>query len=203
MPRLVTAELRGWAFLRRALAAFVLVGCALFQSAGAATQAQIKQIEPLIGEGHLTMDLDVDLKLSPIVLEAAERGVPLYFTLDVKITAPRWWWWDKPIVETSLTRRMSYNTLTQQWRVATGDLFLPVASLEEALAVLEKVRGWPVAPLDRFEPHVRYDGLVRIRLDTSHLARPLQLDARNRGAWSLTSPWAPFDFSVRKGEDTK
>ncbi len=197
------AELRGWTFLRCALAAFALVGCALFQHASAATEAQIKQIEPLIGEGHLTMDLDVALKLSPIVIEAAERGVPLYFTLDVKITAPRWWWWDKPIVETSLTRRMSYNTLTQQWRVASGDLFLPVSSLQEALSVLEKVRGWPVAPLDRFEPNVRYDGLVRIRLDTSHLARPLQLDARNRGAWSLTSPWTPFDFSVRKGEDSK
>lgn len=199
----MTADLRRWTVLRGALFAFALVSCALVQNVGAATEAQIKQIEPQIGEGHLTMDLDVGLKLSPIVLDAAERGVPLYFTLDIKIKEPRWWWLDKSIVETSLTRRMSYNTLTQQWRVATGDLFLPVTSLQEALAVLEKVRGWPVAPLDRFEPNVRYEGVVRIRLDTSHLARPLQLDARNRGAWSLTSPWVPFDFSVRKGEETK
>jgi hypothetical protein len=194
---------QGWTFLRGALLALTLMSCALVQSAALAAEAQVKKIEPLIGEGHLTMDLDVGLKLSPIVLEAAERGVPLYFTLDVKIKAPRWWWLDKSIVETSLTRRMSYNTLTQQWRVATGDLFLPVASLQDALAVLEKVRGWPVAPLDRFEPNVRYEGEVRIRLDTSHLARPLQLDARNRGAWSLTSPWKPFDFSVRKVGATK
>jgi hypothetical protein len=197
------AEPKGWTFLRGALLALTLMSCALVQSAALAGDAQIKQIEPLIGEGHLTMDLDVGLKLSPIVIEAAERGVPLYFTLDVKIKAPRWWWLDKSIVEISLTRRMSYNTLTQQWRVATGDLFLPVASLQDALAVLEKVKGWPVAPLDRFEPNVRYEGEVRIRLDTSHLARPLQLDARNRGAWSLTSPWKPFDFSVRKVGATK
>jgi hypothetical protein len=194
---------KGWTFLRGALLALTLMSCALVQSVALAADAQIKQIEPLIAEGHLNMDLDVGLKLSPIVLEAAERGVPLYFTLDVKIKAPRWWWLDKSIVETSLTRRMSYNTLTQQWRVATGDLFLPVDSLQDALAVLEKVRGWPVAPLDRFEPNVRYEGEVRIRLDTSHLARPLQLDARNRGAWSLTSPWKPFDFSIRKVGATK
>jgi hypothetical protein len=180
-----------------------LVSCTLVTQVASAAQAQIKRIDPLISEGHLTMDVDVNLKLSPIVIEAAERGVPLYFTLDIKITAPRWWWWDRQIVETSLTRRMSYNTLTQQWRVATGDLFLPVASFQEAVAVLEKVRGWPVAPLDRFGSNTQYDGAVRIRLDTSHLARPLQLDARNRGAWSLTSPWTPFDFSVRKGEATK
>jgi len=199
----MNAEPTARTLLRCALMACALVMGTFAHSVGTAAEAQIKQIEPLIGEGHLTMDLDVNLKLSPIVLDAAERGVPLYFTFDVKITAPRWWWWDKPIVETSLTRRMSYNTLTQQWRVATGDLFLPVASLQEALTVLEKVRGWPVAPLDRFEPNVRYDGAVRIRLDTSHLARPLQLDARNRGAWSLTSPWKSFDFSVRKAEATK
>ena len=196
-------ERKGWTFMKGALLALTLMSCALVQTAALAADAQIKKIEPLIGEGHLTMDLDVGLKLSPMVLEAAERGVPLYFTLDIKIKAPRWWWFDKSIVETSLTRRMSYNTLTQQWRVATGDLFLPVASLQDALAVLEKIRGWPVAPLDRFEPNVRYEGEVRIRLDTSHLARPLQLDARNRGAWSLTSPWRAFDFSVRKVGATK
>jgi len=196
----MTAEMRCLTVLRWAFALLTVGGCALFLQVASAAQAQIMRIEPLIGEGHLAMDLDVNLKLSSIVMDAAERGVPLYFTLDVKITSPRWWWWDRQIVETSLTRRMSYNTLTQQWRIATGDLFLPVASLQEAVAVLEKVRGWPVAPLDRFEPNTRYDGLVRIRLDTPHLARPLQLDARNRGAWSLASPWAPFDFSVRKGE---
>lgn len=186
-----------------ALLAFALACVTLSPSVAASAEARITRIEPLIGEGQLTMDLDASLKLSPVILEAAERGVPLYFTLDVNITTPRWWWWDRPIVQTSLTRRILYNTLTQQWRVATGDLFLPVASIEEAVAVLEKVRGWPVAPLDRFEPNVRYDGEVRIRLDTSHMARPLQLDARNRGAWSLTSTWTPFDFSVRKGGSSK
>ena len=199
----MTAETRGLTFLRWAFAMLALMGCTLIFQAASAAEAKIKRIEPLIGEGHLTMDLDVNLKLSPIVIDAAERGVPLYFTLDIKITSPRWWWWDRQIVETSLTRRLFYNTLTQQWRVATGDLFLPVGSLQEGVAVLEKVRGWPVAPLDRFEPNTQYEGAVRIRLDTSHLARPLQLDARNRGAWSLTSPWTPFDFSVRKGEATQ
>lgn len=201
--RTMTAYLTRWTMQGCVLLALVLAGSLLGTGAAATTDARITHIEPLIGEGHLTMDLDASLKLSAVMLDAAERGVPLYFTLDVKITTPRWWWWDRPIVETSLTRRISYNTLTQQWRVATGDLFLPVASIKDAVAVLEKVRGWPVAPLDRFDRNVRYDGEVRIRLDTSHLARPLQLDARNRGDWSLTSSWAPFDFSIRKGEESK
>jgi hypothetical protein len=168
-----------------------------------ASEARILRTEPLPQDGQLTMDLDVALDLSSSVLEVAEHGVPLYFTYDVQIIAPRWWWFDKVLVQATLSRRLIYNNLTQQWRVATGDLFLPAATQEDALQVIKQVRGWPIAPVDRFEPDVKYEGKVRIRLDTSQMARPLQLDARNRGAWSMTSPWAAFDFSIRRAEPAK
>jgi len=168
-----------------------------------ANEPRIERIEPLIAEGQLTLDLDLTFELGRVVTEAAERGVPLYFTFDLKITSPRWWWFDRVLVEATLTRRLTYNALTQQWRVATGDLFLPGRSLNEALAVLKQVRGWPVAPSDRFDKNQRYDGRIRMRLDASQLARPLQLEAANRSAWSLVSPWAPFDFSIQQAETAK
>ena len=168
-----------------------------------ASEPRIERIEPLITEGQLTLDLDLTFELGRVVAEAAERGVPLYFTFDLKITSPRWWWFDRVLVEATLTRRLTYNALTQQWRVATGDLFLPVKSLNEALAVLKQVRGWPVAPSDRFEKNQRYDGRIRMRLDASQLARPLQLEAASRSAWSLASPWTPFDFSIQQAGPAK
>ena len=109
---------------------FVLAAClCLATSLSDAAEPRIERIEPLIIEGQLTLDLDLTFELDRVVTEAAERGVPLYFTFDLKITSPRWWWFDRVLVEASLTRRLTYNTLTQQWRVATGDLFLPVNSL--------------------------------------------------------------------------
>jgi hypothetical protein len=181
------------------LAAWLCLAATLSQ----ANEPRIERIEPLITEGQLTLDLDLTFELGRTVAEAAERGVPLYFTFDLKITSPRWWWFDRVLVEATLTRRLTYNALTQQWRVATGDLFLPVKSLNEALAVLKQVRGWPVAPSDRFEKNQRYDGRIRMRLDSSQLARPLQLEAASRGAWSLASPWTPFDFSIQQAGPTK
>jgi hypothetical protein len=168
-----------------------------------ANEPRIERIEPLITDGQLTLDLDLTFELGRVVTEAAERGVPLYFTFDLKITSPRWWWFDRVLVEATLTRRLTYNALTQQWRVATGDLFLPGRSLNEALAVLKQVRGWPVAPSDRFDKNQRYDGRIRMRLDASQLARPLQVEAANRSAWSLASPWAPFDFSIQQAGPAK
>ena len=190
-------------FVWRLLATWLVCVLCVGVNVARASEARILRTEPLPQDGQLTMDLDVALDLSRSVLDVVEHGVPLYFTYDVQITAPRWWWFDELLVQATLSRRLIYNNLTQQWRVATGDLFLPAASQEDALQVIKQIRGWPIAPVDRFEPDVKYEGKVRIRLDTSHMARPLQLDARNRGAGSMTSPWATFDFSIRRAELAK
>jgi hypothetical protein len=166
-------------------------------------QAEITRIDPVIVEGQLSMDINFNLRLNAAMIQGVERGVPLYFTVDLEIVSPRWWWFDKAIITTSLTRRLTYNTLTQQWRVASGDLSLPVESLATGLKMLSEVRAWPIAPTDRFEPNVRYEGRLRLRLDTTHLVRSLQLDAMNRGVWSLSSVWAPFDFSIRRPDEKK
>ena len=188
---------------QRGLLGVLAVLMCLVATVSQAAEPRIERIEPLITEGQLTLDLDLTFELGRVVTEAAERGVPLYFTFDLKITSPRWWWFDRVLVEATLTRRLTYNALTQQWRVATGDLFLPVKSLNEALAVLKQVRGWPVAPSDRLDKNQRYDGRIRMRLDASQLARPLQLEAASRSAWSLASPWAPFDFSIQQAGPNK
>jgi hypothetical protein len=197
-----------WAILwlrgQRGLLGILAALLSLTVSVSQAAEPRIERIEPLITEGQLTLDLDLTFELGRIVTEAAERGVPLYFTFDLKITSPRWWWFDRVLVEATLTRRLTYSALTQQWRVTTGDLFLPVKSLNEALTILRQVRGWPVAPSDRFDKNQRYDGRIRMRLDASQLARPLQLEAAaNRSAWSLASPWAPFDFSIQQAGPAK
>lgn len=194
------------AWLRKAsllLAAIFALLVTVAPGISRAAEAQVVRIDPLITNGELSMDVDFNLDLTSAMLDAVERGVSLSFAVDLIITSPRWWWRDRLIVETSLIRRLSYNTLTRQWRVATGDLYLPVASVEEAIGVLRQVRGWPVAPVDRFEPGTRYDGRIRLRLDSSQLARPLQVDALNRGVWSLASPWRAFDFSIQQADAPK
>ncbi len=199
----MTAQAIFWLGCKRGLSGALAALLCFVVSVSQATEPRIERIEPLITEGQLTLDLDLTFELGRVVIEAAERGVPLYFTFDLKITSPRWWWFDRVLVEATLTRRLTYNPLTQQWRVATGDLFLPGRSLNEALAVLKQVRGWPVAPSDRFDKNQRYEGRIRMRLDASQLARPLQLEAANRSAWSLASPWAPFDFSIQQAGPAK
>lgn len=160
---------------------------------------QITRIEPVIRDGWLDIDADVDFTLSQELRNAAQKGVPIYFTADLEIVEKRWWWFDKTIVDTQKTWRVVYNALTRQWRIGTGELSLPESSLDDALSLVRSIRRWSVVPVDDLEPDANLHGRMRLRLDTSLLARPFQIDALNSRAWGLATPWKNFTFSVSAG----
>ncbi|UOD50572.1 DUF4390 domain-containing protein [Orrella daihaiensis] len=183
----------------RWLSAYVLMFFFLGSAQAETTaRATIERIEPLVIGGQLSLDIDIDLTLNTSMKQALSRGVPLYFSIDLEIEQPRWWWLNKSIVDTRLERRLSYNTLTRSWRVSTGDLAIAAASYEDAINLLARIRDWPVVLSDRFEQDQQYIGEIRIRLDVDRLARPLQMDNANRDNWTLNSPWKSFEFSIRR-----
>jgi len=157
---------------------------------------QVLRIEPTLDEGWLHVDADVHLPVTDDLRFFAERGVTLYFTADLEIVRPRSWWFDSEVVKTQQTWRVVYNALTRQWRVGTGDLSLPEASLDDALSLVRSIRGWEVVPADELDAGEEYVGRLRVRLDTSLLARPFRVDAFNSSAWSLSTPWKDFSFSI-------
>lgn len=159
---------------------------------------RVQHVEPVVRDGKLYIDADIDFELSPELEEAAYKGVPLHFTADVEITRGRWWWFDEVVVKESQTWRLMYNALTRQWRVGVGELLIPESSLNDALAPLRQVRGWAVAYAADFSNNEDYSGRIRLRLNTSLLARPFQVDAINSRAWTLATPWRDFQFSIQR-----
>lgn len=161
---------------------------------------QVLRIEPVLADGWLRIDADVALPVSDDLRFFAERGVTLYFTADLEIVKPRRWWFDGEVVKTQQTWRVVYNALTRQWRVGTGELSLPEATLDDALSLVRHIRGWQVVPAGELDLDENYVGRLRVRLDTSLLARPFRVDALNSSAWSLSTPWKDFSFSISGDE---
>lgn len=157
---------------------------------------QVLAVQPYIEDEKLYINADIDFELSDELRQMALKGVPLHFTVDVEITRARWWWFDKTEIKESQTWRVVYNALTRQWRVGAGDLLKPESSLKEALYPMHHIRHWPVAYAIDLDAGTEYQGRLRLRLDTSLLIRPLQVDAMNGRAWSLITPWKNFNFSV-------
>lgn len=160
---------------------------------------QIVRVDPVARHGQLYIDADADLAISEELHNVAEKGVPVYFTADLSIVQERWWWFDKTLVNKQRTWRIVYNALTRQWGVGTGDLTLPEPSFDDAMSLVRHIRDWSVAKISELDPGKTYKGRIRIRLDTSLLARPFQVDAFNSSTWSLSTPWKDFTFSVTTG----
>ncbi|MDO5678897.1 MAG: DUF4390 domain-containing protein [Pelistega sp.] len=136
---------------------------------------------------------EIDLQLSDELRNALERGVPLFFTLELRIYQPRQFWFDSLELNQSHTWRVQYNALLRQWRVVTEQSSVQEFSLDASLAHISGLYLWPIVDWQRLAPDVSYEGRMRLKLDTSLLARPFQITAiNNSSAWSLSSPWKNF-----------
>ncbi|HSD61551.1 MAG TPA: DUF4390 domain-containing protein, partial [Burkholderiales bacterium] len=121
------------------------------------------------------LDATFEIQLSPAVLEALNRGLPLYFISEFELTRQRWYWFDEVVVRRELQYKLFYNALTRQYRLASGALYQNFDSLEEAMLVLSRIRGRQVAEKDVLTKGEEYTAGVRLRLDVSQLPKPFQV----------------------------
>lgn len=129
--------------------------------------------------------------------DAINHGIPLYFTTEVEMTRPRWYWFDEKAITESQTIRLSYNVLTRQYHAAIlGRLQQSFASLEDALALIHRPSRWLVAERGVLKPGALYSVAVRMRLDVAQLPKPFQVNAINNADWRLSSEWKNFVYKA-------
>jgi hypothetical protein len=181
-------------------AGLALAGAALlFAPAAAADRIAVKAAELSLaadGEGALVLDAVFDFELPPVLEDAVNRGIALYFVVEFELYKSRWYWFDKKLVAAARTYRLTYSPLTRQYRLATGALAQSFDSLHDALAVLRRVRAWRVADRGLIRADDDYTAQVRMRLDTSQLPRPFQINALTNRDWTLASDWRNVQVSA-------
>ena len=127
---------------------------------------------------------------------AIARGIPLYFTTEVTIKRPRWYWLDERAASATQTIRISYNVLTRQYRAAINgsNLQQSFASLEDAISLVKRPGRWLVAAPDALKPGEIYRVALRMELDIAQLPKPFQVHSINSSDWRLSSDWRYFNF---------
>jgi hypothetical protein len=136
------------------------------------------------------------MDLSPRLEEAVNRGLPLVFITDIEVSRPRWYWFDEKSVVQTQTFRLSYHALTRQYRVSTGILNQRFDSLPEAIGTLRRIRQLKIAKKTELKPGAQYEVSVRMRLDTTQLPKPFQVNALTSKDWNLYSDWKRITFTV-------
>lgn len=180
--------------LERLLVAGFLVLCATAaQAAGiSVSKAELRAVD----DGYAIV-ADFKINLPPSVSEALQRGVTLNFISNLAIMRSRWYWLDTDVMDSEQVTKLSYNALTRQYRLSRGTLFQGFSNLENALRVLghQSSPSVPAAALIVGDSYVsrwlksqaRNTAFVQMRLDTSQLPKPLQVNALTDSDWNMES----------------
>ena len=129
--------------------------------------------------------------------DAINRGVPLYFTTEVELTRPRWYWFDEKAINAAQTIRISYNVLTRRYQAAiNGSLQQSFDSLDDALSLIRRPSRWVIADKGALQVGEIYRVAVRMGLDLAQLPKPFQVNALNNSDWRLSSDWKTFNYKA-------
>jgi hypothetical protein len=156
------------------------------------TQAHLESSE----DGYrLSSTFSFDLNRS--LEDAINHGIPLYFTTQVDMTRPRWYWFSESTISTRRTVRVSRNLLTNEYQAAIlGGVQQSFNSLEEVLDLLRRPSRWVVADKAALKAGSTYNVAVRMRLDLDFLSKPIHLNALNNSDWRFGSDWKTFLYKA-------
>ncbi len=186
----------GWSRTRRAcLALFVAAFVALASPPVRADAVPLNAAEVRVEDDQVLLNVDFALSLNSTLEEALQRGIPLYFLLEVEVQRPRWYWFDEKVLTHTTQYRVSYLPLTRQYRVASGLLSQTVDSLQEVERLIGRVTARSIASSNELEKGARYDVVVRLRLDQNQLPKPFQINALASREWHLASETRRIPFT--------
>jgi hypothetical protein len=192
----------GAAAARRSLLAGLLTAglvVVLPQRAGAQPSVSVESAELEVRddpEPGLYLNAQFAFEPSPAIEDAVRRGIPVYFSIDFELVRTRWYWFSRTLASATLVYRLSYSPLTRRFRLSRGALAQPFDTLDEALATIRTVRGWKVAARAVAQSRDHLLPRVRLRLDTTMLPKPFQVDSLTNRDWALASGWQPVTIDA-------
>lgn len=168
-----------------------VAGSAWAADASAVRQAVIRATP----QGYV-LDADIDIVLNPTLEDALGKGINLYFLVELELSRPRSWWLDEDIAEQERGLRIYYHLLLRRYVVESGYVTRTAETLGEALALLGRINGWQVLDRGALRAGRRYDGRLRLRLDTARLPKPLSIGGVSGDKWELATPWHEWSFDA-------
>ncbi len=150
---------------------------------------EVPRATVITADDNYLLEADIDIVLSAPLEDALHKGIPLYFLLEFELVRSRWYWFNDKAVVLQRQFRLSYNALTRQYRVGVGAFYQNFPTLKEALQFMSKVRRREDLEPGTLTKGAVYSAALRLRLDTSQLPRPFNLNTLGSREWNLGSDW--------------
>ena len=192
--------MRCWRAAGKGLAlAACLAGCA---RGTAEPGLSITGMDGSLAGNQYSLDLELEIRLTPSIEEALHNGVPIRFLVETRVVEARPWLWSRTVVEASRGYTLSHHSLSEQYLIRSpgSEEYRAYPSRQAALSVLESPDPWRVEL-----PSADSDGPrtaeARVRLDLQALPAPLRLVAFFSPDWRISSGWHREKLSAGDGDD--
>jgi hypothetical protein len=159
--------------------------------------ADLSQMRLERSEEGVFLTATVRFDLPPVVDDALQKGIPMFFVAEAVLFRDRWYWYDKQMNTASRHMRLSYQPLTRRWRLLvshtqiTGNTGLALGQTfdtrNEALSAVQRISRWKIAEPSELETDARYNVDFRFRLDLSQLPRPFQIGVVGQSDWNISA----------------
>ena len=156
---------------------------------------KIKSFELEKVDNDWLLNAAFQIELSPGLEDAVQKGVVLHFQTEFDLTRSRWYWFDEKPAFAQRQTRLSYQPLTQQYRIASEGFTFSAKTISEALQAVGSIGGWRVMENAQLDPGKSYIAAFRMSLDLSKLPIPFQVNALNNREWNVSSDWYRFPFA--------
>jgi len=173
-----------------------LMALSIFSTAANAEGIKIKSFELEKVDNDWLLNATFQIELSPGLEDAVQKGVVLYFQTDFELTRSRWYWFDEKPISAQRQARLSYQPLTQQYRIASEGFSFSAKTISEALQAVGSIGGWRVIDNSQLDPNKAYTASLHMALDLSKLPKPFQVNALNSREWNVSSDWFRVPFST-------
>ena len=167
----------------------------IFSTSASAEGIKIKSFELERVDNDWLLNATFQIELSPGLEDAVQKGVVLYFQTEFDLTRSRWYWFDERPALAQRQTRLSYQPLTQQYRIASEGFTFSAKTMSEALQAVGSIGGWRVIDVNQLDTSKSYTASLRMNLDLSKLPKPFQINALNNRDWNVSSDWLRFPFS--------
>jgi hypothetical protein len=174
---------------------FFMMVLSVFSTAVSAEGIKLKSFELERVDNDWLLNAAFQIELSPGLEDAVQKGVVLYFQTEFDLTRSRWYWFDEKSVLVQRQTRLSYQPLTQQYRIASEGFTFSAKTISEALQAVGSIGGWLVMDNAQLDSGRAYTAALHMTLDLSKLPKPFQVNALNNRDWNVSSDWYRLPFS--------
>jgi len=154
-----------------------------------AQEISIEHASSNLVEEYYRFDASIKYDLDAEVINALEHGVSLNFDIIVRLVRKRNWSWDPTVKEETLSFRLEYHPLSDNYVVTNLDSGKrqQYRHLSEALKSIGTIKAHPLINRGILDADSAYYGYIRARLTIEAL--PPALRPVIYGSRTVKSPW--------------